>query len=152
MSKLHVKQIEGYLTSKLKGLVNMDDMASHPADQVQKAFLTRGLGAIAVSQLAEVALEELGPHVTDGANDGGIDLIYFEPKERTLYLVQSKWHEDGHGSIVKCRRLLQCCVGYDVVLDPQGRALFLQQGLNLSLGGGFPCVVSPAWVRATRTE
>jgi hypothetical protein len=61
--------------------------------------LTRALGALAVSHLAEVPLEELGSYITDGAKDGGIDLIYFDSKERTLYLVQTKWHEDGHGSL-----------------------------------------------------
>ena len=100
MSKLHVKQIEGYLSGKLKGLISMDDYSSHSdANQIQKAFLTRGLGALAVSQLAEIPLEELPQYVTDGTKDGGIDLIYFDSKERTLYLTQSKWHEDGHGSI-----------------------------------------------------
>ena len=29
MSKLHVNQIKGYVTSKLKAVVNMDDYASH---------------------------------------------------------------------------------------------------------------------------
>jgi hypothetical protein len=61
--------------------------------------LSRALGALAVSHLAEVPLGELGSYITDGAKDGGIDLIYFDSKERTLYLVQTKWHEDGHGSL-----------------------------------------------------
>ncbi len=100
MSKLHVKQIEGYLTTNLKGVVNMDDYAGHAdASQANKAFLTRGLAALAVSHLAEVPLKELAPYITDGTKDGGIDLIYFDSKERTLYLVQSKWHDDGHGSL-----------------------------------------------------
>ncbi len=100
MSKLHVKQIEGYLASKLKPFVNMDDYANHSDPvQVHKAFLTRALGVLAVSHLTEVSIQDLGSYVTDGAKDGGIDLIYFDAKERTLYLVQSKWHDDGHGSI-----------------------------------------------------
>jgi hypothetical protein len=78
----------------------MDDYANHSdPTQVHKAFLTRGLAVLAVSQLTEVSLSELAASVTDGAKDGGIDLIYFDAKEKTLYLVQSKWHEDGHGSI-----------------------------------------------------
>jgi len=100
LSKLHVKQIEGYVITKLKGIVDMGDYAGHKdPEQVNKAFLTRGLAALAASNLAEVPLEELGTYVTDGSRDGGIDLIYFDPKERVLYLVQAKWHEDGHGSI-----------------------------------------------------
>lgn len=100
LSKLHVKQIEGYLGSRLKAVVNMADCASHTdPNQIHKAFLTRSLAVLAVSQLAEVPLEELGQYVTDGSKDGGIDLIYFDSRESTLYLAQSKWHDDGHGSI-----------------------------------------------------
>ena len=78
----------------------MEDYANHsdPA-QVRKAFLTRGLAALAIAQLSEAPLEDLCAYITDGQKDGGIDLIYFDAKERTLYLVQAKWHEDGHGSL-----------------------------------------------------
>ena len=100
MSKLHVTQIGGYLKARLQAAVNMDDYAKHPdPEQVNKAFLTRALGALAVSQLTEVPMEDLCLYITDGSKDGGIDLIFFDPKERTLYLVQTKWHADGHGSI-----------------------------------------------------
>lgn len=100
MSKLHVKQIEGYLSSKLQGLIDLGDYANHTdAGQVRKAFLTRSLAAMAVSHLAEVPIEDLAQYVTDGSKDGGIDLIYFDSKESTLYLAQTKWHEEGHGSI-----------------------------------------------------
>jgi hypothetical protein len=100
LSKLHVKHIEGYLGTKLSGVVNMADYANHAdANQIQKAFLSRSLAVLAVSHIAEVPLEEIGPYVTDGSKDGGIDLIYFDARDSTLYLAQSKWHEEGHGSI-----------------------------------------------------
>jgi hypothetical protein len=97
---LHVKQIEGYLTAKLKAGIDMGDYVAHgdPA-QVHKAFLARALAVLAVSHLTEAPLDDLCSHITDGSKDGGIDLIYFDPKERTLYLVQTKWHDDGHGSL-----------------------------------------------------
>lgn len=100
MSKLHVTQIEGYLTTKLSAVIDMDDCAQHsdPA-QVKKVFLSRGLAALAGAHMTEAPIEELGKSVTDGSKDGGIDLIYFNANELTLYLVQSKWHDDGHGSI-----------------------------------------------------
>ena len=117
MSKLHVKQIEGYLTPKLKGVVNMDDYAGHSdSTQIQRAFLTRSLSILAVAHLAQVPLVELGPYVTDGGNDGGIDLIYFDSKERTLYLVQGKWHEEGHGSL-ELGDALKFIEGVRMVLD-----------------------------------
>lgn len=100
MSKLHVTQIEGYLKSKLDSLIDMSDYAHHSdPSQVKKAFLSRGLAALATSHMTEEPIGELAKAVTDGAQDGGIDLVYFSPNERTLYLVQTKWHEDGHGSI-----------------------------------------------------
>ena len=78
----------------------MDDYAKHlDPEHVSKALLTRALGALAVAQLTDVRMEDLCLHITDGSKDGGIDLIFFDAKERTLYLVQTKWHADGHGSI-----------------------------------------------------
>ncbi|MDM0083160.1 AIPR family protein [Variovorax sp. J31P179] len=100
MSKLHVTQIEGFLKAKVGGLIDLSDCANH-SDQAQlkKILLTRGLAALAASHMTEEPIEELSKSVTDGAQDGGIDLVYFNANERTLYLVQTKWHEDGHGSI-----------------------------------------------------
>jgi len=99
VSKLHVTQIGGYLKATLMGTVNMDDYATKQPQDAEKAFLTRALGTLAVSQLTDIPMTELCPFITDGFKDGGIDLIYFDAKERTLYLVQTKWHTDGHGSI-----------------------------------------------------
>lgn len=100
MSRLHVTQIEGYLNAKLKDAIDMTDYESHSdSDQVKKAFLTRGLAALAAAHLTEAPLQEVAQAITDGPQDGGIDLIYFDQTERTLYLVQSKWHDSGHGSI-----------------------------------------------------
>jgi hypothetical protein len=100
MSKLHVNQIEGYLTAKAKSIVNMDDYAAHSDPlQIKKAFLTRALAALSVSLLAETPIDELANAITDGSKDGGIDVIYFDTKEAVLYLGQSKWHDDGHGSL-----------------------------------------------------
>lgn len=100
MSKLHVTQVAGYLKSKLEGVIDLSDYNHHSdPSHKKKAFLTRGLAVLAAAHMTEEPMEELANSVTDGSHDGGIDLIYFSPTERTLYLVQTKWHEDGHGSI-----------------------------------------------------
>lgn len=100
MSKLHVTQIGGYLQKTLSPTIDMADYTAHTdACQVQKAFLTRALSALAISTLAEADPTALRDSVTDGSHDGGIDGIYFDAKDRVLYLVQAKWHEDGNGSI-----------------------------------------------------
>ena len=101
MSKLHVKQIAGYITKHLSGAIDISDCANHTdAAERNGMFLTRGLAVLAAAQAsADTQLAQLASSVTDGQGDGGIDLIHFDPKEHILYLVQSKWHEDGHGSI-----------------------------------------------------
>ena len=117
MSKLHVTQIEGYLSTTMKGRIDMSDYASHSdPTQVKKAFLTRGLAALAASQMTETPIAELGSAITDGSKDGGIDLIYFNASELTLYLVQTKWHEDGHGSM-ELGEVLKFIEGVKKVLD-----------------------------------
>jgi hypothetical protein len=57
------------------------------------------LAALAASQVTEIPIVELESAITDGSRDGRIDLIYFNASELTLYLVQTKWHEDGRGSM-----------------------------------------------------
>ena len=100
MSKLHVTQIGGYLRKHLGDTVNMDDYENHQdTEKTNKIFLTRALGALAVSLLTDTPMEDLCRYITDGFKDGGIDLIFFDANERTLYLVQTKWHSDGNGSI-----------------------------------------------------
>ena len=44
-------------------------------------------------------VSELSDPVVDGFGDNGIDGVYYNSASSTLYLVQSKWHNDGNGSI-----------------------------------------------------
>lgn len=100
MSKLHVNQIAGFLNKNLDGLIDLSDYDGHQNNsEKEKAFLTRALAALSVSHLVQRPAEELCKFVTDGSQDGGIDLIYFDEKEKILYLAQTKWHSDGNGSI-----------------------------------------------------
>ena len=100
MSKLHVTQIAGYLQKNLEGKIDLSDYAHHkdPSER-EKAFLTRALATLSASHLTDKPITDFVEFVTDGSRDGGIDLIYFNEKDKTLYLVQTKWHEDGNGSI-----------------------------------------------------
>jgi hypothetical protein len=44
-------------------------------------------------------VESAAASITDGFDDNGVDAIHFDAKSKTLYLVQSKWIEKGHGTI-----------------------------------------------------
>lgn len=117
MSKLHVTQIAGYLQKNLHGKIDLSDYAHHkdPAER-DKAFLTRALATLATSQLTDRPITDFAESVTDGSKDGGIDLIHFNEKDKTLYLVQTKWHEDGNGSIVQ-GDMLKFIAGVKKIID-----------------------------------
>lgn len=117
MSRLHVTQIAGYLRKNLEGKIDLSDYAHHSSpSEREKAFLTRALAVLAVSHLTEKPLDDFVDYITDGKNDGGIDLIYFDKKDKTLYLVQTKWHEDGNGSISQ-GDILKFIAGVKKVID-----------------------------------
>lgn len=102
MSKLHVKQIEGYIESNLSPYIDMSDYDSHKdKSEKKKAFLSRGLAVLAVALLTKQDVADISKSIVDGQKDGGLDIIYFDAPNSQLYLVQSKWHGDGHGTIDK---------------------------------------------------
>lgn len=63
----------------------------------EKNFLTRALAAYTLHKLTECTLVEAAAAVVDGGGDGGIDAIHFSPTANILWLVQSKYIENGRG-------------------------------------------------------
>jgi AIPR protein len=99
MSFIHVQQIKAHLEKNFSPLVDLSDCLTANAQQKEATALTRGLAAFAVASLNDLTPEEGCRTVTDGPGDNGIDAIYYNEDRRSLYLVQAKWHSDGHGSI-----------------------------------------------------
>lgn len=97
MSQLHVNQIAGVLDRLFSGLIDLSDASPNPADR-EKCFLSRALAAFCIAQLAGIPPEEAAASVTDGSGDNGVDALYYDRSTKTLYVVQSKWFGDGHGS------------------------------------------------------
>lgn len=60
-------------------------------------FLSRSLAAFSLHKLSGCTLDEAATSVVDGGGDGGIDAVYFSPISNTLWLVQSKFIENGRG-------------------------------------------------------
>ena len=59
------------------------------------AALSRSLAALAIVALSEADTQAAVASITDGYDDLGLDAIYFESAENTLYVVQAKWHGGG---------------------------------------------------------
>lgn len=99
MSIIHVLQIEAKLRSLFTNLIDLSDYASKPQTQQDSAFLTRALAAFAILVAADITPEQAALCITDGFQDNGIDAVYFDSREKVLFVVQTKWRHDGTGSI-----------------------------------------------------
>ncbi len=99
VSELHLRQIRAAIQKTFDGKIDLADVASRPLDEQETASLTRGQAAFALSYVGKIKPEDSARAITDGGQDNGLDAIYYDPAERILYLVQSKWRSKGTGSI-----------------------------------------------------
>jgi len=99
MSELHVRQIRANLEKAFRHLIDLSDLAGMPEDDATNHFLTRALAALSLSYIANLSPEDAAKAVTDGFHDNGLDAVYYQPSERMLFIVQSKWRHDGAGTI-----------------------------------------------------
>jgi hypothetical protein len=93
VSIVHVKQIAKKIKTLFEGKIDLSDKSLDK----EITFLTRGLAAYAVQISAQTSEIESAKAVVDGFDDNGIDAIYYSTNNKTLYLVQSKWIQDGNG-------------------------------------------------------
>lgn len=99
MSVVHLRHIKRSLETEFRALVDMTDYVGKPKEQEEDAFLSRAQAAFALVITAKVAPTIAAASIVDSFDDNGIDAIYFDPDEKLLFLVQSKWHKTGKGSI-----------------------------------------------------
>jgi hypothetical protein len=81
------------------GLIDMADCVREPPEEQRTKFLTRALAAFCVNALTDADPPTAAQSITDGYQDHGIDAIYFDSAEKTVYLVQSKWSKNATKSI-----------------------------------------------------
>lgn len=85
--------------TKLKELFeNKIDMDDFPNDTGYH-FETRAIAALSLMMTTGLDVEQSAIHITDGFHDMGIDAIYLDNTQKELFLVQSKWRNDGVGGI-----------------------------------------------------
>jgi hypothetical protein len=99
MSIIHVGHIRSNLNSRFATLVDTSDVASALGSERDSFVLTRSLAAFALAQVASIDDAVAADAVVDGAQDNGLDAIYYDPTEKVCYLVQAKWIHSGNGSI-----------------------------------------------------
>lgn len=96
---LTIARLETAIRQKFDSLIDMSDVPVDPTDEFRRKFLTRALAAFAISCLTDCDAAEAAAGITDGWNDQGIDAIFFDAGDKALYLVQSKWSDNGRSTI-----------------------------------------------------
>ena len=94
MKSLNIQRIAKRFREMYKGIIDLSDVGDK-----DNHFETRALAAISI--MIKCGLDEIqsAENVTDGYHDLGIDAIYLDDAQKTLFLVQSKWRNNGTGSI-----------------------------------------------------
>lgn len=95
MSILHVKHIQAKLIDLFENKIDLTDAKND--GEKENYFLTRSFSAYSLQILAGVDINTAINGIVDGYNDNGIDLIYFDRKNKLLWLLQSKWIKNGNG-------------------------------------------------------
>jgi hypothetical protein len=99
MSEIHLRQIKSYLQKTFNGLIDLSDYQNKSETDRELIFLTRSLAAFTLMVLADISPQEASKSIIDGGQDNGIDSIYFDRRDKRMYILQSKWKQDSKGSI-----------------------------------------------------
>lgn len=99
MSEIHLRQIKSHLQKTFNGLIDLSDYQNKSATDRELIFLTRSLAAFALMVTANISPQEASKSIVDGGQDNGIDSIYFDRREKVMYVLQSKWKQNSRGGI-----------------------------------------------------
>ena len=94
-NNINMIRIGTKLKEMFKNDLDVQDIKNNDNNQ----FETRSLAALALMMRCGIEIASSCQHITDGYQDLGIDAIYLDETQRQLFVVQSKWRNDGQGSI-----------------------------------------------------
>ncbi|HFK5573691.1 abortive phage infection protein [Elizabethkingia anophelis] len=95
MSRLHVTHIKAKLLEIYTDIIDVSEARSE--EEKENLFLTRAYAAYTLQILAEIDETLASTAITDSFDDNGIDAIYFDKRNKELWLLQSKWIKNGNG-------------------------------------------------------
>lgn len=122
MSVVHVRQIQAHLRKHFEPLIDMSDLSPGTKDDERaKHFSSRALAAFSLQMLSGLEATAAAKRITDGGQDHGIDALHFDAETQTLHIVQSKWHQDGGGTI-KVGDALKVIEGVKMLLEDDSSA------------------------------
>ncbi|MDN3357625.1 AIPR family protein [Actinomadura sp. DC4] len=99
MKKLWVRHIREAIKTGFSDHIDLHDYANANESVREKAFLSRGLAALAVQRFTGLTPKDAASTVVDGTGDNGIDAIAVDEDQQLVILVQSKWDGSGNGGL-----------------------------------------------------
>jgi hypothetical protein len=91
----HIDQVESEIKEIFIDLIDMSDYENKKQNDKKNAFNSRALAAYSLHILADVSANIAAESIVDGVDDNGIDGFLFNPKQKTLWIVQAKWTQNG---------------------------------------------------------
>ena len=90
-NSISIRRIQNRLTEIFDGKILMSDTEY----TLPNKFETRAIAALALMMQTDLDAANSAKHITDGFKDMGVDAIYLDEDQKKLFVVQSKWHNDG---------------------------------------------------------
>ena len=97
MANINILRIQTRLREMFEGKIDLSDCR----DDINHHFDTRAIAALALMMKCGLDPSQAGLCITDGYHDLGIDALYLDNSQKKLFVVQSKWRNDGNGSITQ---------------------------------------------------
>jgi AIPR protein len=94
MSIIHITQIADKVKRLFQSYLDLKDLSLNDAE-IEKKILTRCLAAYSIYSQIDATAETSAESVMDGADDNGIDAIYYSPQNKRMIITQAKWIKDG---------------------------------------------------------
>lgn len=95
MGIIQVNQIKQKIKDLFQDKIDLSDITEESRKEI--ALLTRGLAAYAILTLNQTSESDAANAIVDGYDDNGIDAIYYSSITKRLFIVQSKWIQNGEG-------------------------------------------------------
>jgi hypothetical protein len=97
MARPQVNHIKQALDNLFTDKIDLTNIRSTNPEDIKKQFYSRALAAYSLHILASVPVQDAANSITDSFDDNGIDAVYYDESQNTLYLVQSKMIDEGNG-------------------------------------------------------
>ena len=97
MTNINMIRVGARLKELFKPKIDMSDFP----DDNSSHFETRAIAALALMMICGLDSQQSSVHITDGYHDMGIDAIYLDDIQKQLIVIQSKWRNEGTGSIAQ---------------------------------------------------